>query len=72
MKCKHQWILSAECMLCEEVVSLRWTTEKPTKPGFYWLRPKNKPPRTVRVTEKTIASMYGIGGEWAGPLEPPI
>ena len=50
---------------------MTWITDKPTVPGFYWLRPSNKPPRIVRVTQKTIASMYGIGGEWAGPLEPP-
>jgi hypothetical protein len=51
---------------------MTWTTDKPTVPGWYWLRPKNKPARIVRVTTKTIASMYGIGGEWAGPLAGPL
>lgn len=52
-------------------MTLTWTTERPTVLGFYWFKPKNKHVRIMRVTKKTIASMYGVGGEWAGPILPP-
>lgn len=48
-----------------------WSKERPTVPGFWWLRPKGKPARIVRVTKKTMQSLYGIGGEWAGPIAEP-
>lgn len=50
---------------------MTWTSSRPTVPGFYWFRPKNKPARIVNVTPKTIDSFYGPEAEWAGPLPVP-
>lgn len=64
-----------------------WTTDKPTKPGWYWWRPTNVSisPEIVSVQEngnvllvydkriyRVDSMIYGADGEWAGPLEPPV
>jgi len=64
---------------------MTWTTDKPTKPGWYWYRPASD--QNIEVVE--IARPHGdlhiymlghpdlcppyeqVEGEWAGPLEPP-
>lgn len=64
--------------------ALRWTRERPTEPGYYWLhRPWVEPsPQVVKVVRHVsgalkvivfgnVFSLDQIGGEWAGPLEPP-
>lgn len=54
-----------------------WTTEKPTKPGFYWFLPIGKStPCVYRITEDLkvawfLISVDEIEGKWSGPLEPP-
>jgi len=57
---------------------LTWTTDKPTKPGWYWYRPyrDGQHVEVCRVYEIEIDYWTTIippqtGGEWAGPLEPP-
>lgn len=49
-------------------LTLTWTTEQPTSPGLYGFKPDGRAPRVVRVTEKTIQSLYGIGAQWCGPI----
>ena len=60
---------------------MTWTTEKPTKPGWYWWRNNASEPRVVNIWQSrvhaSILKASGLGevlycdGEWAGPLEPP-
>lgn len=64
---------------------MTWTTDKPTKMGWYWWREKyvggKNPKYLVRVLEvENIDGVLGIRGynkirlmhgHWAGPLEPP-
>ena len=61
-----------------------WTTEKPTKPGWYWYRSECDG-HTVKVihyidddgdgpylaTSEDLA-LNDLDGEWAGPVEPPL
>lgn len=57
-----------------------WTTDKPTKPGFYWFRETNGEERyMVKVyNDGTMWRSHYIEeekmteGQWAGPLEPPV
>lgn len=52
---------------------MRWTTDKPTQPGWYWVRVGGKP-IAIEVTEYHL--MHGgrpilRAKEWCGPLETP-
>ena len=63
--------------------ALTWTTEKPTKEGWYWLRSNaaNPGPLIVFVQpqynaigpwgDRSDSRLSEEDGEWAGPLEPP-
>ena len=59
-----------------------WTTDQPTKPGWYWYRfsERDVNPEICRLTED--GEFYKVGEEcsyefieltglWAGPLDPP-
>lgn len=62
---------------------MKWTTERPTKAGFYWYREGEADnfPVVVNVApEHDFAGPWDDGsetrlshmnGEWSGPLEPP-
>jgi len=64
--------------------AMNWTTDKPTKPGWYWYRGECDG-HTVKVihfidddgdgpylaTSDDVA-LNDLGGEWAGPVEPPL
>lgn len=70
-------------VLRERIDRLAWTTEKPTKPGFYWYRLNDHDDSPVIVSVGPDTDMVGPwpdgsdsrlskeNGEWAGPLEPP-
>jgi len=56
-----------------------WTGEKPTVPGWYWWREHGVPLVVELVHNMNMELMIEddarhigkLGGEWAGPLEPP-
>lgn len=58
---------------------MNWTTDKPTKPGWYWARMSPNEPHVCElvfdedgvtlVNGETFSQMEDH--EWAGPLEPP-
>ena len=58
---------------------MKWTTEKPTEPGFYWYQypsTEGMPPhkdicevRQFDINENTF--QYGSATLWAGPIEEP-
>lgn len=61
-----------------------FTTQKPTKTGWYWYRNAHGKVRAIEVVPDLdgLACYHGqggalynsidkLGGEWAGPLEPP-
>ena len=64
--------------------AMNWTTDKPTKPGWYWYRGECDG-HTVKVihfidddgdgpylaTSEDVA-LHDLDGEWAGPVEPPL
>jgi len=60
---------------------LKWTSDRPTIEGFYWVKDwRNTPEIVYFLDDRHIASMANedIGAikdyqdyEWAGPLEPP-
>jgi hypothetical protein len=60
---------------------VKWTREKPTKPGFYWLRRQDDDDIVIRLwrwsTEEFSVAFTGtdydrdlgeVDGLWAGPL----
>lgn len=61
----------------------QWTTEPPTKPGWYWWRglavddPEDGPITTIAHVWYADGEMHsdlgdaGALGAWCGPLEPP-
>jgi hypothetical protein len=63
---------------------MTWTYERPTKPGWYWWRQDKaaamcrvwewwaKPELYVRFGGEGSVPVNTLGGEWAGPLEPPL
>ena len=65
------------------VATMNWTTDKPTKPGWYWWRQDrvakmcrvwewwDKKELYVRFEGADSEPVIALGGEWAGPLEPP-
>jgi hypothetical protein len=65
---------------------MTWTTEKPSKPGWYWWRKVGHKPEMLRVSggysNMIVSVMLSTRvmsrpienddeGEWAGPLEAP-
>ncbi len=57
---------------------MRWTSDKPTVPGWYWWR--QKPGGVLAIVEFASGVRYPLyggryfkpqGGEWSGPLTPP-
>lgn len=68
-----------------KTASPTWTTDKPTKEGFYWYRERGKAPCVVHcysadpcdgplIWEPGIEQdLYAsdMSGEWYGPIEPP-
>jgi len=59
---------------------MRWTTEKPTKPGWYWFEDALTPLRIVHLRQgeddlhvegALISRVLFWCGKWAGPIEPP-
>lgn len=61
---------------------MKWTTERPTKPGWYWWRrivpgwDAYKRPRCINVApgpEGVYLQQWSIaeGAEWAGPIPEP-
>ena len=61
---------------------MNWTTEKPTQPGWYWLRnligleivkvwDTRRGLRVGFLNGNRCFLKMDIAGEWAGPLEPP-
>ena len=60
--------------------NMTWTTEKPTKSGWYWWRDEEGHAVVeVYPTETSTAvwrrgllyNLNDVMGEWAGPLDPP-
>ena len=62
-------------------MTLRWTTTRPTVPGWYWMRYESVSEQRiymVYVSARRIRNAdkwWGVGfdqdAEWAGPIEPP-
>lgn len=61
--------------------AMTWTTEKPTKPGWYWWRRGTWMfIRTVHADDDgqcwadgyTVEQLCEHDGEWAGPIAPPM
>ncbi len=64
---------------------MKWSSNKPTKPGWYWWRAPGKNPRVLRVwayegSKPTCQDGFGgdedfienmVPGEWAGPIPEP-
>lgn len=60
---------------------LLWTTEKPSRPGWYWRRGTYRDPSPIIVEvdgagyfqwpDGSFDDVQVTGGEWAGPLDPP-
>lgn len=60
-------------------VELAWTTDPPTKHGWYWWRGNDESGKILIRVVGVNADLYctngfanEMGGEWAGPLEPPV
>lgn len=64
---------------------MNWTTEYPTKPGFYWMRSARKglvrrPENVVEIDDDLCVRFTGsellspraaaLDAEWQGPIEP--
>jgi len=60
---------------------LNWTTEKPTRPGFYWMKSEGLRSRVIEITLDEHHGLYQTGlpltdipehdRTWAGPPEEP-
>ena len=63
---------------------LTWTTDKPTKPGWYWYKAWDTRARVVEVVESDLRRRLAVARTealvdeleedkylWAGPLEEP-
>lgn len=60
---------------------LKWTPEKPTKPGWYWHRGTYRDPDPIilevdeagyfRWPDGSFDDVHVTAGEWAGPIELP-
>lgn len=63
-----------------------WTKEKPTKPGFYWLRGVREKPCVAEVCKGPLDDHFTVtltgnedcfpfhelpNAEWSDPIEPP-
>ena len=57
--------------------SMKWTTDKPTEPGWYWyrdIRNHKELYRPLYYAQDDIDDLHKWGseyGEWSGPLELP-
>lgn len=58
-----------------------WTTEKPTKPGWYWWKDIDRRERVVEIIDRgegwldasavgLLWSVKNLAGEWQGPIVP--
>ena len=62
---------------------LRWTRDKPTAPGFYWMKGEGTRSRVVEIQDGGRYGLYVVhigralddlpsdGFAWAGPMEEP-
>lgn len=66
-------------IFCDCGESMNWTTEYPTKPGFYWIKFANrKSPEVVFLDPEMGIHLIGnserqdrsLAAEWQGPIEP--
>lgn len=48
----------------------RWTSEKPTVPGWYWLRLPDEAEQ-IRLLPVPPGPQWPIGTLWSGPIPPP-
>lgn len=60
---------------------LAWTIEKPQQSGWYWWRLNSEETPTILQVDVETEEVYlggsevplsVEGGQWAGPLEPPL
>jgi hypothetical protein len=64
-------------MLAALPPAMTWTTEKPTKAGWYWYHCDGQDDKIVVYVDKNMVVEQGawhvseITGQWCGPLEPP-
>lgn len=62
---------------------MKWTTDKPTEPGWYWLKDRTQYPDMVYVQFRSSGDIwvryhetfkhlneYGNTAQWQGPLKP--
>ena len=62
---------------------MKWTSEKPTKPGWYWYRGETDLNELIIWVSSDLRVVYPaslnfksfavdeVPGQWAGPIEPP-
>ena len=63
---------------------MTWTTDAPTKPGWYWFQVRRMKPRVIEViaeheperlliaeSSTPVDVLAGSIYRWAGPLDPP-
>lgn len=62
---------------------MKWTSEKPTKPGYYWQLNESGDAQVLRVYQSAAGRLFAasfadwetpvsrLDGQWAGPLEEP-
>lgn len=57
---------------------MKWSTEPPTEPGWYWVKPVDGERCVKRYSELDIAAYHKAflrlrkaGWEWAGPIPEP-
>lgn len=82
-QCIEEW--AARCHELDkeiERLTLRWSSEKPSQPGFYWWKGTgvHSDPMVVEVRKNWLVGCFKkplsewvleLGGEWAGPIETP-
>ena len=82
-KCKTYYIEQCKCQKSSEsasngLLSFTWSSEQPTKEGWYWLRQyKDSVPEIVKVDDKRDIELWDQNvldldhAEWAGPIQMP-
>ena len=65
-------------------MQLAWTTQRPTKIGWYWYRrgSDEEPAKVLHfidddgdgpyIATSDDVALNDLAGEWAGPVEPPL
>ena len=65
-------------------MQLAWTTQRPTKIGWYWYRhgSDEEPTKVLHfidddgdgpyIATSDDVALNDLAGEWAGPVEPPL